>query len=283
MSSLAPHALCLTPIVILIRPQMGENIGAVARAMSNFGLKELRLVAPRDGWPNLKALEMAAGAEAIIQAAAVYPDFAGAMADAQLAYATTARPRDMEKRVLEPAAAMQEIKEMLSSPSPPEGEGGVGGLATDSKPERVASPLPNPPSQGGRGLKIALVFGPERSGLANEDITLCDTLITIPTAPENSSLNLAQSMVILGYEWLRASGDPQAVRRELSEIAPHEEWQGLFGQLESYLDASEYFRVPHKKPVMWQNLENMLLRARFSSQEVRTFRGMLRSLWERSG
>jgi len=231
------------PVVILVRPQMGENIGAVARAMSNFGLKELRLAAPRDGWPNPKALEMAAGAESIIESAKIFSDFKAAMADVQLAYATTARSRDMEKRVVEPNIAMQEI----------------------------ASQAPE--------VRVALVFGPERSGLENEEVTWCDTLITIPTAPENSSLNLAQSMVILGYEWWRQEGGG-VINRELTESAPREEWEGLFGQLEGYLDTVEYFRVPEKKPLMWQNLQNMLLRAQLNSQEMRTLRGMFRALRE---
>ena len=236
-----------SPIVILVRPQMGENIGAVARAMSNFGLNELRLVAPRDGWPNPKAVEMAAGAESIIYSAQIYPDFASAMHDIAVAYATTARPRDMEKRVVEPMAAMGEIRNYTAS-----------------------------------GTIIALVFGPERSGLGNEEITLCDTIVTIPTAPENSSLNIAQSMVIMGYEWFRrGSGIRNQEPGEKETLAPMSEWLGMFGQLEAYLDSADYFRVPHKKTVMWQNLQNMLLRAHFSSQEVRTFRGMLRSLWER--
>jgi tRNA/rRNA methyltransferase len=224
---------------------MGENIGAVARAMSNFGLSNLRLVAPRDGWPNPKALEMAAGAEYIIRSAAVFPDFAAAMADIQLAFATTARMRDMEKRVVEPAAAMQEMK-----------------------------------AHHDASTRTALIFGPERSGLENEEVTWCNTLITIPTAPENTSLNIAQSVVILGYEWMRQQHGP-TVSRAISDIAPKEDWQGFFSQLESYLDAADYFRVPAKKPLMWQNLQNMLLRADLNPQEVRTLRGMLRALWER--
>jgi len=259
-----------SPVVILVRPQMGENIGAVARAMSNFGLRELRIAAPRDGWPNPKALEMAAGAESIIESAKIFPDFKAAMADVQLAYATTARKRDMEKRVVEPDVAMQEIKQLLSSP------------------------LPNPPPQAGEGIKIALVFGPERSGLENDEVTWCDTLITIPTAPENSSLNIAQSAVILGYEWFRQGTGFIHLRQGFGgqriqdsgetpeSLAPRAEWEGLFGQLEHYLDQAEYFRVAHKKPVMWQNLQTMFLRSQLSSQEVRTLRGMFRSLWERA-
>jgi tRNA/rRNA methyltransferase len=241
------------PVIILVNPQLGENIGAVARAMSNFGFKELRLVAPRDGWPNEKALHMAAGAEAIIENAKVFPDFNAAMSDIQMAYATTARPRDMVKRVVTPDVAAKEI-------------------AGDKK--------------------TALVFGPERTGLENEHITLCDTLITIPTAPEKSSLNLAQSMVILGYEWWKqrsgvggqgagkefSSAEPRTPNPDLS--APKAQWQGLFEQLDGYLEGIEYYRTPDKKPLMWQNMKNMFIRGQWNEQEIRTFRGMLRILYE---
>ncbi len=236
----------LIPVVILIRPQMGENIGAVARAMSNFGLNELRIVAPRDGWPNPKSVEMAAGAEYIINDTKIYETFAESMADINIAYATTARARDMNKRVVEPAQAMAEIS----------------ARSTD---------------------KIALVFGPERAGIENEEITLCDSIITIPTDTKNKSLNLAQSSVIIGYEWLKANlGNKESQEITNESPAPKSDIFGLFEQLESYLDKAEYFRVEQKKPVMWQNLKNMLLRGQWSEQEIRTFRGMLRSLWERS-
>lgn len=245
----------MAPIVILIRPQMGENIGAVARAMSNFGLEELRIVAPRDGWPNQKANEMAAGAESIISGAKIYDNFANSMADIHTAYATTARPRDMNKRVVSPQQAMQEI---------------------------VALTLPSPEERGRN--KIALVFGPERTGLENEEITLCDNIITIPTSEQNRSLNLAQSSVIIGYEWLKANSElkVQSADNFFHSPAPMADMMGLFEQLEEYLDKSEYFRTTNKKPIMWQNLKNMLIRGKWSEQEIRTFRGMLRSLWERS-
>lgn len=238
----------MLPCVILIRPQMGENIGAVARAMGNFGLSELRIVSPRDGWPNQKAIEMAAGAEAIITNARIYDDFINAMADINIAYATTARPRDMNKRVIEPAQAMQEIAGKYSH------------------------------------LNIALVFGPERAGIENEEITLCDSIITIPTDAKNRSLNLAQSSVIIGYEWQKVSSELGVPSAEESQQTPAAKSDiiGLFEQLESYLDKADYFRVGQKKPVMWQNLKNMLIRAHWSEQEIRTFRGMIRSLWERS-
>ena len=233
------------PIIILIRPQMGENIGAVARAMSNFGLCELRIVAPRDGWPNEKALEMAAGGKDIIQNATIYKNFELAMADINIAYATTARPRDMAKRVISPTEAIAEIIMKQS-------------------------------------LKTALIFGPERTGLTNEEITLCDAIINIPTDIKNSSLNLAQSAVIIGYEWIKASSIALPIDSSQDNIACKSDMFSLFEQLENYLDKADYFRVPHKKNIMLQNIKNMLLRGAWSEQEIRSFRGMIRSLWERS-
>lgn len=239
------------PILILVRPQMGENIGAVARAMSNFGLEELRIVAPRDGWPNPKATEMAAGAESIIADAKIYDNFTDSMLDIHAAYATTARPRDMNKRAVSPEIAMREISAALTP-------------------------------------KVAIVFGPERTGLENEEITLCDSIISIPTSEKNRSLNLAQSSVIIGYEWLKVQQYQNTeIGKQKSEnfgehSAPKSDMLGLFEQLEEYLDKSEYFRTENKKPIMWQNLKNMLLRGAWSEQEIRTFRGVIRSLWERS-
>lgn len=232
------------PAVILIRPQMGENIGAVARAMNNFGLSELRLVAPRDGWPNPKAHSTAARAEHIIDAAKVYATFEEAIADMQLVLATTARPRDIAKRVTTPDLAAQELRAHAGN--------------------------------------TALVFGPERAGIENSEITLCDAIITIPTAGDNSSLNLAQASVILGYEWVKASGAaPLFTQPATLDLAPKEEMTGMLAQLEDYLDKVDYFRGDHKKPTMLQNIKTMLLRGAWSAQEVRTFRGILRAIWER--
>ncbi|NBO19271.1 MAG: RNA methyltransferase [Proteobacteria bacterium] len=233
------------PVVILVRPQLGENIGAVARAMSNFGLSELRLVSPRDGWPNKKAAEMAAGAAHIIEGVNVFKTFADSLAGIQHSYATTARPRDMEKTVLEPPAAMAQLVQQRAD-----------------------------------GWASALVFGPERTGLENDEVSLCDTLITIPTSPQNSSLNLAQASVIVGYEWWKAQGGTVDAR-QLPPPAPREEMMGLLGQLEEYLDTVDYYRVADKKPVMWQNVQTMMLRGQWSSQEVRSMRGLLRAIWEK--
>ncbi len=226
------------PVIVLVRPQLGENIGAVARAMMNFGLTELRLVAPRDGWPSARAREVASGGETIIDSAKLYPDTPSALEGIELAFATTARGRDLAKRVVTPQGAISETGK----------------------------------------LQTALVFGPERTGLENEDIALCDAFLTIPTAPEHASLNIAQSVVVLAYEWFKTRHKPGKTDEEAP--APKEDWAGLFSQLEQYLDEVNFFRVPEKKEVMWNNTRNMLLRGRFSSQEVRTLRGILRVLWE---
>lgn len=233
---------------------MGENIGAVARAMANFGFSELRIVEPRDGWPNAQAEAMATNALPILQAATIFPDVPSAMHDITRAYATTARPRELEKRVVTPEAAMQEMTG-----------------------------------------KVALMFGPERTGLTNEDLSWADTIITIPTT-ENSSLNIAQSMVVLGYEWYvslsRAQsrdltlrdGDPSTSPRYAQDelqAATIAEYDQLFRKLETYLDASDFFKVQEKKPGMWMNIRTMLLRGRHTSQEIRTLHGIIRALAEK--
>jgi tRNA/rRNA methyltransferase len=259
------------PVIILVHPQLGENIGAVARAMANFGFKELRLVAPRDGWPNEKARHMASGAENIIDAAKLFPDFNAAMADIHIAYATTARPRDMEKRTVTPEEAMREIDAKCQ-------------MSDVKKESLLASDICSPTSGATRH---AFVFGPERTGLENEHIVLCDTLITIPTAPEKTSLNLAQSMVVVGYEWFKkvAGNRPQETESASCNLLPatsatKADWNALFDQIDSYLEETDYYRVDHKKEVMWQNMRNMFLRGNWSEQEIRTFRGMLRILYE---
>jgi len=254
---------------------MGENIGAVARAMANFGLSELRLVAPRDGWPNQRAIDVSAGASHIIEATKIYPDLAAATADMQMLYATTARPRDMNKRVVTPAEAAREMIGLFDD------------RMINHEPIQ-SSDYPNMLSSGG---KAALVFGPERTGLENAEIAACDIIITIPTDPEFFSLNIAQSVVVVGYEWWKQSSESriQSSEKKLAELripnsellATKADWQGLFAQLEEYLDEVNYYRVQHKKTMMWQNLQTMLMRGRWSEQEVRSFRGMLRSLWER--
>lgn len=232
------------PAIVLVRPQLGENIGAVARAMSNFGFTDLRLVAPKNGWPNPRAVDMAVGAGHIVEAARVFETVPAALRGVARVYATTSRGRDIEKRVISPEQAAQEMCARANVPT-------------------------------------ALLFGPERTGLENEDIILADALVTIPTSAENPSLNLAQSSVILGYEWCKLTGVDVARPAQEGALASKEEMQGFFDHLEGYLDALDYFRTPEKKTVMWQNLRNIFIRAELNDQEVRTLRGVIRDLYKR--
>ncbi|MFO0390138.1 MAG: RNA methyltransferase [Alphaproteobacteria bacterium] len=260
----------MPPIITLIRPQMGENIGAVARAMANFGLTELRLVAPRDGWPNQRAWEVSSGAGHILDAAKLYADIPAALADIHTAYATTARGRDIAKRVVSPQEAVAEI--YASNPHP---------NLLPKREKELTSPSPLQREGWDEGfIKTAILFGPERTGLENDDIALCDAFITIPTTPDYFSLNLAQAVVIFGYEWFKQGAEVRDQGSSSAPSATKSEWTDLFNQLETYLDEAKFFRVAEKKEIMWNNIRNMLLRGRFSSQEISTLRGMLRVMWE---
>lgn len=235
----------MTPSIILVRPQMGENIGAAARAMANFGLKDLRLVAPRDGWPNPKASDMAGRALDLVDDARLFQTTPEAVGDCQYVLATTARERAMNLPVLEPREAMAELH------------------------KRIA-----------RGEKCAILFGPERTGLENEEVVAADAVVTIPVAPEYTSLNLAQAVVILGYEWLLGTRREQAV--EASEgPATKQLLEGMFGHLESALDETNFWRIPAKKEIMWRNIRAGLSRAGLTAQEVATWRGIIKALSER--
>ncbi len=209
---------------------MGENIGAAARVMLNFGLTDLRIVKPRDGWPNERALDMAVGAREVVEQAKIYESLNEATANLQFLYATTARTREMDKEVV--------------------------------TPREIAL-------HGATGF----VFGPERTGLTNEDITLCDKIISIPVNEKFSSLNLAQTVAIIAYE---VSGLKIVAGKR--ELASKEEIASLFSHLESELDARGFFQEPNKKPGMIANIRTMLARAEFSGQEVRTFRGIIKAL-----
>lgn len=236
------------PSIILVRPQMGENIGAAARAMSNFGLTELRLVAPRDGWPNPKAYEVAAGGRAVLEAAQIFTSTAEALAGIHTAYATTARPRDMMKPV---ALCHEAIQSILL--------------------------------KARHGQRCAILFGPERTGLINDDVALCDSILTIPTATDNPSLNMAQAAVVAGYEWARASQlgmDENWDKKDRDQEIPatKEELQSFFDHLEPSLEAVEFFKSPDHKPVMWRNLRNYFVRSTPTSQDVRTLHGIIRAL-----
>jgi tRNA/rRNA methyltransferase len=238
------------PTVILVRPQLVENIGAAARAMMNCNLSELRLVEPRDGWPLVspqkeRAGAAASGADSILENATLFSTTAEAVADLQTVYATTARSRDMIKPVLDPRHAVAEI---------------------------AANTL----------AKTGLLFGPERTGLLNDDLLCAGKLIHIPANPEFSSFNLAQSVLILAYEWLmQASAAPlqeAPVNPTRSQLATQEDVLRMFEHLESELDDARFFSTEAMKPTMVQNLRNIFLRASLTDQEVRTFRGVITAL-----
>jgi tRNA/rRNA methyltransferase len=223
---------------------MGENVGAAARAMKNFGLSDLRLIAPKMEWPNDRAQILASGAGDILEAAQIHEDAVGALADFQLVLATTARGRDVLREILTPEEAAQRLRQAAAA-----------------------------------GLKTAILFGGERAGLENDEISLCDALITIPTAAM-SSLNLGQAVLLLGYEWLKSTDATPASRTRPSIAVPasRQELVDLFEHLEHELDAGGFFFPPAKKGAMVRNLRAMILRSGLNDQEVRTIRGMIVAL-----
>jgi len=234
-----------TPAIILVEPQLGENIGAAARAMANFGLWDLRLVSPRDGWPNEKAVASAAKALPVIESVRVFPTLAEAMADLHLVYATTARNREMFKPVIGPDVAA----------------------------DRLAAHI-------GAGQKAGILFGRERWGLNNEEVALADAIVTLPVEPAFASLNIAQAVLVLAYEWRRAalSDEPLPFAGDEGAPAPREQLVGLTEQLGEALDRAEFFKTADKRPGMMNNIRSMFARAGFNAQEVRTLRGIVAAL-----
>jgi tRNA/rRNA methyltransferase len=238
------------PTVILVEPQLGENIGTTARAMLNCGLTDLRLVKPAKGWPNERAWTAASGADQVLDAVKLYPSAQAAVADLQHVFATTARTRDMVKPILTAPVAARAMRQAEAA-----------------------------------GQSVGLLFGPERTGLTNDDLMAAQTLITIPLNPAFSSLNLAQAVLLVAYEWFRlADGTPDVMMPEGdSRPATLGELEGLFGQLEAGLEEGGFFRAQHMKPVMWRNIRNVLLRAGMTEQEVRTWRGAVKALEGKRG
>ena len=235
----------IAPVFILVRPQMGENIGAAARAMLNFGLDRMRLIAPRDGWPNPKAVAMASGAGRVLDGAGVFGDLRGALADCDYVFATTARGRELTKPVVTPERAMVMAREMA-----------------------------------GQGKRVAVLFGPERAGLENDDVALAHAIVTVPVNPDFFSLNLAQCVLLMGYEWLRLGSDVPASVLDLarSDLANGEELQRLGDHFEERLDAAGFFFPPTKVAGMKLSLRNMWTRLSLTRAEVQTFHGMLRQI-----
>lgn len=230
-----------TPSVILIQPQLGENIGAAARVMGNFGLGDLIIVAPRDGWPNPKAVSMAAGSP-VLESATLVADFPTAIKSFTRIYATTARPRGMEKPVLTARQGMAEARAAIDA-----------------------------------GEKVAILFGAEQSGMPNEAVTAADAIITLPVDRSFSSLNLAQAVAVTAYEWTAAEGAPD-IFEPVADIAPREDLERMFGHFEEELERAGFFFPPDKTPLMVQNLRNGFIRGRWTQQEVRTFRGAIKAL-----
>lgn len=235
------------PAFILVGPQMGENIGAAARAMWNFGLDRLRLVAPRDGWPNPKAEAMASGASHVLDRAQVTTTTAEACADLTHVFATTARDRAMTKTVMSPEEAMAEARALVAA-----------------------------------GERVGVLFGPERSGLENADVIRANTVISVPTNPAYSSLNLAQCVLLVGYEWQRAAGVPPAEYRLAgARRATGLEVDRLLQHLVERLDSVGFFFPEHKRPSMVAHLENLLRRSPLTDVDVRTLHGVVRALAEK--
>jgi len=230
------------PIIVLVRPQLGQNIGKAARAMLNFGLTELRLVAPRDGWPNPEAGPAASGADIVLGQARLFASTAEAIADCALVYASTVRRRDLVLPVADP-------REMAA------------GIAA------------NP----GRS---AILFGPERSGLETEDVALANAIVTVPINPEFGSLNLAQAVILLAYEWSKTQALAQPPAKDGEPPAAHAELEGLIGQLDEALQAAGYFHPPERTQATRNTLRTILTKPSWSNREVQALRGVIRALSE---
>lgn len=232
------------PCVILSAPQMAENIGAAARAMANFGLGDLRLVRPRNGWPQRRAWDTSSGAHWILDGARVFDTLAEAIGDLQRVHAATARPRETAQPVMTPRDSTEALRAAAAA-----------------------------------GVATGLLFGGERAGLDTADIALAHAIVTIPVDTRFASLNLAQAVVVNAYEWWVArENTPPAYFREGAPPAPQAAVHGLFEHLEGELDEAGFFFPPEKKPSMVRNLRVMLGRAQLNEQEVRTFRGVISAL-----
>jgi tRNA/rRNA methyltransferase len=236
------------PAVILVEPQMGENIGAAARAMWNFGLRDLRIVSPRDGWPNERAVAMASGATPVIDNARIYDSTAEAVADLHYVLATTARPREMTKTVYTPERACEVMREKV-----------------------------------GQGEKTGILFGKERTGLENDDVVRANAIVSVPVNPAFASLNLGQCVLLLSYEWRRLTGDaePEIVSTGRTETANSDHVDRMLLHLEEELDDAHFFFPEHKRPSMQANLRNIFRRAPLTDQDVRTLWGVIRALSEK--
>ena len=228
------------PAIVLVRPQLAENIGKAARAMLNFGLTDLRLVSPRDGWPNPDAGPAASGADALIRDARVFGSVAEAVADCAHVYATTVRKRGVTKPVVTPEAAAGEMR--------------------------------------GRGERSAILFGPERAGLETDDVALARTILTVPINPEFGSLNLAQAVLVVAYEWSKGEALAQPPLTGIDPPAPQDELEGLIVQIDDALARSGFYFPPAKVPTTKRIIRSILTKPGWSAHEVRTLRGAVAAL-----
>ncbi|WP_084860501.1 RNA methyltransferase [Salibaculum halophilum] len=236
------------PAFVLIRPQMGENIGAAARAMWNFGLDRMRVVAPRDGWPNPAAVAMASGAGRLLDEAVLAGDLAEGIADRTHVYATTARPRELTKPVFTPEAAMRDAAARI-----------------------------------GRGERVAVLFGPERAGMENADIARANAIVSVPVNPAFPSLNLAQCVLLMGYEWQRAVDEAPEVtlHGQRTELAEGAEIEALARHYEDRLERAGFFFPETKAVSMRLNLRNLWSRMPLTRADVQMLHGVLRQLVRR--
>lgn len=241
--------ICEGPVIILVDPQLGENIGMVARAMANFGLFELRLVNPRDGWPNERANAAASKADHVIEGTQVFDDIPGAIADLQYVLATTARQRDMLKDVLAPVEAAGILRSSFN-----------------------------------KDMRTGILFGRERWGLHNDEVALADAMVTFPVNPAFASLNIAQAVLLMSYEWMKsATHDPNstAFRAPDTDVATRGELQGFFNHLEEALDGAKYFYPEEREHRMRDNLHSIFTHAGLKSQELQTLHGVIAALERR--
>ena len=230
------------PIIVLVRPQLGQNIGKAARAMLNFGLTEMRLVAPRDGWPNPDAGPSASGADVVLEGAQVFTTVEEAIADCTAVFASTVRRRDLVMPVI--------------------------------GPEEMAAAIVGSPGRS------AILFGPERSGLETEDVALANAIVTVPINPGFGSLNLAQAVILLAYEWSRHMALAQPPAKKAEQRAPHKELDQMIAQLDEALVAKGYFHPPERTQPTRNTIRTILTKGNWSSREVKAMRGIIRALAE---
>ena len=235
----------IPPVFILVRPQMGENIGAAARAMLNFGLERMRVVDPRDGWPSPRAAAMASGAGRVLDQAGLFADVPGAIADCDYVFATTARGRELTKPVMTAERAMEHARALAAA-----------------------------------GKRVGVLFGPERAGLENEDVVRANAIVTVPVNPEFPSLNLGQCVLLVGYEWRRQTVEvaPQVLEMARTAFASALEVEKLGDHFEERLAAAGFFYPESKIEGMKLSLRNMWSRLGLTRAEVQTFHGMLRQI-----